>query len=198
MASCLITLAGTSGDITIRYTQDSVVNTINTSYGVAPIYIDDSATDITYTTLSGDVTASSGCVTITELPVNHYVITYDRLKSNATSYDARFDAVIVDGVVKDLDPTISDKYPSHTALIEAINDTLNDYTIKVVAVNKELAGGSTNYYNISLVLRTVGATSPPLLRINSHYDNKSYLIGEVSVAAPDGYTAWDIPIEIPS
>lgn len=197
MAACLITLAGTSGEITIRYTQDSVVNTINTEYGVAPIYIDDTATDITYTTVSGDVTASSGCLTITELPIDYYTFTYDRLKKNLTTYASKFDAVLIDNTVVAISPSISDKYTALTSLIAAINSTLDDYTIKVVAWSVEPAGGSTNYYNIGLVLRIIGG-GQPWLRINSHYNNKSYLKGVSSIALPDGYTEIEVPIVIPA
>ena len=197
MAACLITLAGTSGEITIRYTQDSVVNTINTEYGVAPIYIDDSATDVTYTTVSGDVTASSGCLTVTELPIEYWTITYDRLKKNYTTYDARFDAVLIDTTVKALSPTITDKFTGYQALIAAVDTTLDDYTIKIVGYKIDAAGGSTNYYNISLLFRVIGGGTP-WLRINSNYNNKSYLKGITSVAEPDGYTIFEIPIEIPS
>ena len=192
MASCLITLAGTTGEILIKWTQDTVVNTLSTEYGVAPIYIDDTATDVTYTTLSGDVTASSLCVTITELPIDYYEIVFDRLKENNTTYDARFDAVLIDDTVTDLSPTISDKYTGLVALIGAING-LDDDNIKIVGFNVSAAGSSTNYYNLGLIFRIIGG-GVPSLRINSFYDNKSYLKGETSVALPDGYTEIEIPL----
>lgn len=199
MAACLITFGGTSGDIMIRYTQDGETTTTYTSFSVDPFYIDDSATDVTYTTLSGDVTASSGCVTITELEVDYYLVTYDRLKSDTSTYDARFDAVVVDTTVNALSPDISDKFASWSALVTAINDTLADDTVKVTGYKVGLAGASTNYYQIELIIRVIGG-GIPALRINSHFDNKSHLIGVTSAALPVGFTEIDIPLfgEIPS
>ncbi len=177
MASCLITLAGTSGTIRINYTQDSVQNVITTAYGVAPIYIDDTATDITYTTLSGDVTASSGCVTITELPITCYKFTYDRLRGDTTEYDSKFDAVVIGSTVYDI-TDVSDKSAYLGDLIQAINVTLDNDDIKIVAMYG--VNLTDDYQRIDLIMKVVGSDIP-MLRIKSPNNSYSFLIGTVSV-----------------
>lgn len=192
MASCLITTSGgTSGTLRIDYDLSSDHVTTYCSRGDV-IYISDTATNITYTTLTGDVTASSGCVTITALPINYYLFTYDRLIKDTSSYNSRFDAVLLNSSVNAITET-QDRYSKFGDLINAINTTLADDTIKITAIKTSAVGGTANYMNISFVMRVLGSELPSM-RIKSNFDNISYLDGVTSTAVPAGFTELVIPI----
>lgn len=188
MAACLITLGGTNGIIRIDYTLGSTPNFIVSNFG-DDVYIDDTATDITYTTLTGDVTASSGCVTITANPRYCYLLSYDR--PNATStYQTLIDAIVV-GTPQVFTTASQDSYAAFGNLIYNINTDLDNDYIKVIGYKTEHL--VNNYENMSIMVRIVGADVPSL-RIISPAGNYSYIIGIVQTdcTLPVDFT----PIEV--
>lgn len=187
MASCLITTGGTNGTLRINYNLSGIPVTAYHNFGDT-IYIEDTATDITYTTLTGDVTAASGCVTITELEMICYLFKYDRLTNDDSSYDPKFDAVVVGATINAITET-STKFIHSPELVYAINNTLADETIKITAVKfVEI----NDYHDIYFIMRIVGS-DVPMLRIKSPNNNYSYLIGTVSVdCVPSGYYDYNI------
>ncbi len=194
MAACLITIAGT-GTLKLDYDLGSDHNIQYTTPGDI-VYIDDTATNVTYTTLTGTATASSGCLTITALPINYYTITYDRLDNDTSTYNSKFDALLLDTTVIALTPNVSDKSVSFLDIIIAINTTLANNNIKIVAYSISSAGSSANYNNISFVFRILG-TEIPSLRLKSNFSNYSYIKGTTSIALPDGYIEIPIPVSPP-
>lgn len=188
MAACLITLGGTNGTIRIDYTLASTPNYIISNFGDA-VYIDDTATDITYTTLTGDVTASSGCVTITDNPKSCYLISYDRPNITST-YQTLFDAIEV-GTPQVFTTASQDSYAAFGTLIYNINTDLDDDNIKVVAYRMQNL--INDYNNISLLVRIIG-TDVPLLRIISPAGNYTYIKGIVQTdcAIPADFTAIEV------
>lgn len=192
MSACLITTGGTSGTLRIDYTLGSDANVIFSTHGDI-IYVDSTATSVTYTTLTGDVTATSGCLTVTSRPINYYLITYDRINNDTSTYDPQFTAVMLDNSVNALSPTITAKLSGIVALFAAINTTLANDNIKIVGYKVALATPSTVYYNVGLIIRVIG-TQVPSLRLTSPYSNISYLKGVTSTALPAGFTLIDIPI----
>jgi hypothetical protein len=73
-----------------------------------------------------------------------------------------------------------------------INQNLDEDEIKITAYKVEVTT-SSNYYNVNFIIRVIGSEIP-MLRIKSHFDNYSYLIGSPSVAVPAGFT--EIPVEL--
>jgi len=188
MASCLITTGGTNGTLRIDYQLAGNSVTAYHNFGDT-IFIDDTATDITYTTLTGDVTAASGCVTITELEMICYLFKYDRLANDDSSYDPKFDAVVVGATINAITET-STKFNYIYELVYAINTTLADETIKITAA--KFVDLANDYYDIYLIMRIIGS-DVPMLRIKSPNNNYSYLIGTVSVdCVPSGYYDYNI------
>ena len=150
MAACLITVTGTSGVIRINYTISGTPYTIETSIG--SFYIDDTATDVTYTTLSGDLIATdSGCLTpaISELPANCYLISWDFVGTEYNTANAIFLGYGPGGEI-----TIPDtSFPnSNYSLVDAINN-LGDDSIKVIGFKTDISYQTFNTIYSSYILR---------------------------------------------
>lgn len=194
MAACLITTGGTNGTLRIDYDLGANHNIEYTNFGDV-IWIDNTATNVTYTTLTGDVTATSGCVTITALPRICYLIQYDRWSGDpdTITYISTFDALLKDNTVSTFTTPADDTLIALPYLISEINDGLNDDTVKIVAAKSEII--DINYMTISLIVRVYG-NEIPYLRIKSPYDNYSYLKGAVSASClPTGFT--EVPVSEP-
>lgn len=182
MAACLITTGGTSGTLRIDYKLGSDSNTIFSNYGDI-IYIDDSATDITYTRLSGDVTAASGCVTITARPQTCYKFIYDTVDGTSLPTDSTIDAIVVGTTYTFTEASY--RLSGTEAIIYGINTELNNDNIKVTAIKVDQL--TEPYFNVSLIVKIIG-TDIPRLRIVTTNGNYVYLIGTVSVdCVPSGY-----------
>lgn len=188
MASCSVTTGGTSGTFRLNYNLG--VNPVIAYYNFGDtIFIDNSATDVTYTTLTGDVTATSGCVTITALPETCYLLKYDRSSTVNTSTSV-FDAIVVGTTVHSFASPSADTLIDSTTLIYNINTVLADPNIKVVSVKS--TNLTNNFVNIALIVKIIG-TDIPSLRIKSINNNYSYIIGTVSSdCVPFGYYSLNI------
>lgn len=184
MAECLITTSGTSGTFRLDFKVGSNSNTLFSNYD-DEIYITDTATDVTYTRLSGDVTVSSGCVTITALPLNCYKLSWERLKGDNSTYISYFDRISVGSTNYDFDTPIDDKAAFAAQVANAIN-ALNDPAIKATALKTTLLG--SGYIQIDLIVRVMGSTAPEL-RIKSPNNDYSYIKGSSSAdCVPTGYS----------
>lgn len=184
MAACLITIGGTSGILELNYKISGVPHSIQTSVGT--LYIEDTATDVTYTKLSGDVTASSGCLTITSLPVNYYKIGW----KGVTGYNYNANAVELGSTVYTIPDTA---FPlSYTNLATSVNG-LDISNIKVVAYKTTHTSiSSLQESEFAYIFRIVGTDIPRLRVKNADNTWKIYVIGETSTALPTGYTAIDV------
>lgn len=184
MASCLVTTGGTTGTFRLEYDLGATHVTSYYNFG-DPIYIDDTATDVTYTTLTGDVTATSGCVTITDSPQTCYLLKYDRL-STVTTSTSLFDAILVGNVVHSFATPCEDTLFGSSTLVYNVNTVLADEDIKFTA--SKTVNLTDNYVDIYLIVKITGTTDVPSLRIKSPNNNYSYIIGTVSAdCVPSGY-----------
>lgn len=183
MAACAITTGGTNGTLRIDYDLGANHNVEYTNYG-DDIWIDDTATNVTYTTLTGDVTASSGCVTITALPMICYKFTYDRNKTYSDAYISNFTAAEVGATTYTI-TAVPDQLAYMGTLINEINNELLDSAIKITAYR--LTDLLNDYYKIDLIMRIIGS-DVPYLKIVSPNSSISYLKGVVSAdCIPTGY-----------
>jgi hypothetical protein len=161
MAACLISVTGTVGVIRVNYKISSVPYSIETSVG--DFYIEDTATDVTYTTLSGDLVASSGCLTITELPPVCYKISWEGIAT---------DGYIANAIILGNDTiTIANTtFPeSRKDLITNINNA-NDDRVKVIGYKFNLVGYSKfNSYDSSYIVKVLGS-EVPILRVRNADD----------------------------
>jgi hypothetical protein len=181
--ACLITVTGTSGSVLIRYTNGANPNTITASFGDS-VYVPDAVTAATYTNISGDAAASSGCLTMTEAPKQLYQLTWEVFNCITP---LKFIAVVPDGVEAVIDPVIY-----HTTdinlLAEAINNLDNDY-IKAVAVNSVMVGQS---YIASIILDTLDAETVELKIQGTEETETMYIKGTAASSIPLGFTEVDI------
>jgi len=184
MAACLITVSGTSGVIRIDYTISGTPYSIQTSIG--SFYIDDTATDVTYTTLSGDLIATdSGCLTpaIAELPASCYLISWENLP--ITGYIANAVLLGQDTI------TISDTtFPnSKLVIVDSINGA-DSNNVKVVGYLFSSVGLNT----VSSYLLKVLGSELPILRVrNSNNTEFIYIHGvlQADCLPIEGYTIVD-------
>lgn len=190
MAACLITVTGTSGVIRINYTINAIPYTIETSIG--EFYIDDTATDVTYTTLSGDLIATDdGCLTpaIAELPANCYKISWTNVGTEYNIANAIFLGYGIGGQI-----TIPDvSFPNgRYSFVDAINNLGND-NVKVIGYKTVGLTEVSTVFSRSFILKVLGTERPDLRVRNT--DNTGYIFIH-GVLQPDclpqaGYTIVD-------
>jgi len=165
MAACLISVTGTSGVIRINYTISATLYTIETSVG--DFYIEDTATDVTYTTLSGDLTATSGCFTITEVIPICYKILWKGLATDG--YIAN--AIILGNDIITITNTVFPK--TRHDLITNINNA-NDDRVKVIGYKfRSVIYTEFTTYDSSYIVKVLGADIP-MLRVKN-MDNTGYI-----------------------
>lgn len=188
MAACLITVSGTSGEVYIKYTLSGNENSITS--GIGTVFIDDSATDITYTTLSGDATAASGCVTITELPITCYLFSWESMRPFKTFSDTlQCDAVILGSEVIDINEVDISRVKSWKELGSSIQQ-LGD--VRLVPSSGKYTASDRYSINTYFILKVI-STEVPKLRIKNKYeDHILYIEPTVSGdCVPSGYDIFE-------
>lgn len=177
MAACLISITGTSGTIRLNYIIGSTPYTIETSKGT--LYIEDTATSVTYTRLEGDLVASSSCLTVTSLPANCYTIKWNNI--NASGYV--INAVILGATTISIPST---NFPNSALdLVSAINDLYND---KVKVVGHKIINSTVPYsYDNSYIFKVLGTDIPILRLYNATTTTYLYIHGVASSCTISGY-----------
>jgi len=167
MAACLVTISGSSGLLKLNYTISAVAYSIET--GVGTLYIESTATSVTYTTLSGNVTAASGCLTITAAPSVCNLLMWKGLNTYPNGYVA--DAIILGSETTLITQTV---WPnSALGLIDNINNVTYD-KVKVIGFKDNSSSVDYNYnYEYYYILRTLG-TDIPMLRVRNA-DSTGYI-----------------------
>lgn len=188
MAACLITVTGTEGLLRLDYKIGVDSFSIQTTIG--SFYIDDTATDVTYTRLTGDVTASSGCLTIAELPAVCYSLFWKGL-TGIVNYN--IESIILGSEVISL-PLI--KFPESDLLLPEAVNSIGDSRIQIVGYSLfyDWSAYPTSFINNSFgyIIKVVGSEIPILKIRNSDASGYIYIYGEsTSCTLPGGYTPID-------
>ena len=188
MAACLITVTGTSGVIRINYTISGIPYTIETSIG--EFYIDDTATDVTYTTLSGDlIAADDGCLSpsITELPASCYLISWKGISAPGYIINRVYLGYETGGfVIQDT------SFPAGVSLVDAINGA-DDDSVKVIGYKVVRFPSPEAEYSSSYLLKVLG-NQPPNIRVRNADSSEFFYIHGVLQAnclPKEGYTIVD-------
>lgn len=190
MAACLITISGTSGEVLIRYV-DSTSTSRSLISGIGTLYLEDDGTDYTWTTLSGDAVAASGCITLTEVDTICYVISWEKYVNPYvyTNTNLVIDALILGSSTYSMTEYAFPRFPA------TVGDNINALNLEdVKAVGYKIVAGTTYLDPTSFYLIVkVRGTSVPYLRVNNPTTSKAlYLKGEVSSSClPTGYTLID-------
>ncbi len=187
MAACLITITGTSGLLKIDYKIGVDLYSIETSIGT--LYIEDTATDVTYTTISGDLVASSGCLTITDLPASCYKMLWE---------DVYLPGYTLESIILDTNeyslPSIA--FPqsaplteyggSALQLVEAINN-LNLDVLKVIGYKTTVTGINAYVSKYEYLFKILGSGSPILKVKNASSTGYIYFYSDSDVCDLTGY-----------
>ncbi len=183
MASCAITIGGTSGSVLIRYTLGSVKNTITAAFG-SEVFISSTATAVTYTTLSGDATATSGCVSITELEETCYEFKWESLKPGCDRGDL-INAVMTGVTAIAVSPiSISSYYKDVADVIDSANNAA------ILPVAGKFTVGTNGISKNYLRVKIYGSETYIALRVyNPDSTFLTYVVGTpVSCTIPGDYT----------
>lgn len=181
MATCLVTISGTSGEVFIKYTDSGSVDRYLRA-GLGQLYLDDNGTDYEWSTLSGDAAAASGCITLTEVPIVCHLISWQRLLVDEIS-DAKIDAILLDDTVYEFSTSYT--FPRSQAKIADAINSLNESDFKAVAFKQVTATNKSEYF---LIIKVRGDKVPKLRITNEAGTHFMYLIGEASSCLPAEYT----------
>ena len=180
MATCLVTVSGTSGEVFIKYTDSGSVDRYLRA-GLGQLYLDDNGTDYEWSTLSGDAAAASGCITLTEVPIVCHLISWQRLLVDEIS-DAKVDAILLDDTVYEFSTSYT--FPRSQAKIADAINSLNESDFKAVAFKQVTASNKSEYF---LIIKVRGDKVPKLRITNEAGTHFMYLIGEASSCLPAEY-----------
>lgn len=185
MAACLITIAGTSGKVLIEYTDSSSVKHSIIS-DIGPLYINDTGSEYTYTTLSGDATASSLCVTISEVAKKCYILDWEVLKLVNPKYIGQTITQLLVGTTTFTFATPVLFPDSVFTIVTAINQ-LNSLLVKATAYRQVNTTNKSEYF----IILTIKGNDIPYLKINSATDNHNlFLKGTLTTnCLPTGYNS---------
>jgi len=191
MAACLINITGTSGSVFIRYIDSgSVERSVVAGLGV--IYLDDTGSDYTYTTISGNAVAASGCITITNLPYTYYFIDWELLRNTQCSCinDYVINALLLDNTVY----TIADSFYLGDKKLKVITN-INSLNLEIVKASayKITSPSIPTVLPIvySIVVRVIGTEIPSLRVRNADNTRFLYIKGVVTPSIPIDYTLVD-------
>jgi len=181
MAACLITTTGTSGQLVINY-KIATISQAPITMGIGSIYIEDTATNVTYTILSGDIIASSLCLTINPLPYTCYKFLWKGIKAD----DYKFVSLYLDN---DIFIIPESDFPRNvTTLIQNVNNLEND-KFKITKYKKDYTLITNNLEDLetSIIVRIIGTELPMFKIRNADNTGFIYLRGELISCNVLGY-----------
>lgn len=180
MAACLITITGTSGRVLINYTESTIDKKLIAEKG--NIYLDDvTVTNITYSTIEGDLIVSSACFIVTSVPFVCYKISWDY--NDLVGYN--FVSIDLDGIIIPITPV---SFPnSKYGLASSVNLLLDDR----IKITQGFSNTSSQPTNTIMIVKTISFNAP-IFRIDGpDPDDSIYLIGEVVSCSNVGYTNFN-------
>lgn len=169
MASCQIDIIGTSGSVRVTYTVGTTENTLTANVG-EPVYIDDTATNVYFTRLSGDASAYTECIGITELPLTYYMFEWE-----STGIPKNF---IFDGLILGDDTLTIEDVPYDLIDVSKLATSINsiyNYRIKAVSGKVEIVT-PRNTGSIYFQVKVIGYDIPYLRIRNEGTPFYLYLI----------------------
>jgi len=192
MATCLITVGGTYGEVLFNYLDSgSVAHSIVS--GPGEFYLDDDGSDYTYSVLYGDVTASSSCIALDESPFTCYLIYWIDSSSFTLLNNFTIQSIISGNNEYSLYEKLYNNGGSFTITIRSLANAINDLGYPTITAP------SINSSSNNIIIRTDGGNIPYLKLANKNTFYNIYLKGtEVMDCVPAGYTEMNIWPVIPA
>lgn len=186
MATCLITVGGTYGEVLFNYVDaGSVARSIVS--GPGDFYLDDDGSDYTYSVLYGDVTASSSCITLTEIPFSCYLIYW----KDTVSCTLNNTYIVQSIIAGNIEYSLYEKIGTKAFTAYNVATTINDLGYPIIT--------SPAYQGDNLIVRTLNGEVPYLKLSDKETTYNIYLKGElVTDCVPSGYRELDVWPVIPA
>lgn len=185
MATCLITVGGTYGEVLFNYIDaGSVARSIVS--GTGEFYLDDDGSDYTYSVLYGDVTASSLCITLTEIEFKCYLIYWNMAGTCNLGNQYTLQSVIAG----DIEYSLYEKMGTKSFTGHSIGPIINDLGYPIIT--------APSCQGNSIVIRTLNGQVPYLKFSDKLSTYNIYLKGvEITDCVPAGYSELDVWPVIP-
>jgi len=185
MATCLVTVGGTYGEVLIKYVDSGSVSHSLIS-GPGTFYLDDDGSDYTYSVIYGDVTVASSCITFTNLPYVCYVIYWGDSLGKSLLSQFKVQSIIAGSLEYSLYNSGSLVFSESVG--RAINN-IGDYNITCQSFQ----------FPNRLIVKTLTPDVPYLKLSDSLSSFNIYLKGiPVNDCVPSGYEALDVWPNIPA
>lgn len=195
MAACQINLVGIpTAEVLIRYTLNGVQNRIIANTG-DPVFVDTTATNVTYTILSGAATITSSCISITNLPISCHLFKWVFSKAvldcsgNARTAlsDYAFTHVNISSVKH---PITNFPFTTPTGLAVGLEiNKIGDDRVQATAFKNTITGTTVS---IELLVKVLGNNIPELELTNFIGNQKLFIKGVSSSCSTTGFTLIDI------
>lgn len=193
MAACQINIGG-AGTVLIRYNLDGINNEITAASG-DPVFIDDTAINVTYTVLTGVATVTSGCLIITNLIRSCYLYSYSFANNCVSCTGLSLTAQTIYKFKYLLHESIENMFvdtmitlPTPETLGDQIN-ILNLPNVQATAYRVTAAGSNTR---VELILTVFGTDVPEIVAESPVGPDKMYFKGTPSVCLPAGFTSINV------
>lgn len=185
MASCEITATGSSGQAILKYKIGT--NNYSTIVNIGdPIYIDDTASDVIFTRISGDIAVSSGCIAVTEVEYVCYIFKWE---SKGIPTNFTFVSLLhMDG------EQVIDEVPFDLLNLEDLATSINKSSerIKAIAGKTEVQNDRLSGFHY-LKIRSIGFDIPFLKIRNTGTPFFLYLVPDPDSCSIDsGFTEFNI------
>lgn len=184
MAACLVTVSGTSGEVLIKYEIGGLPYYLTSNIGT--FYIENTATSVTYTTLSGDAVATSLCLTIAPLTSTCFRLNWKGIVAD----NYTITAVILGNDTLNFTPI---PFPTTRLNLATAINSIYDDRIKVIAYKENVPAGTTlnSQVEFNYIVKVFGGEVPILSINNADSTGRIYIYGTVSPCSIVGYNTID-------
>ncbi len=185
MATCLVTVGGTYGEVLIKYV-DSGSTPHSLISGPGTFYLDDTGSDYTYSVVYGDVTVTSLCITFTNLPYVCYVINWGNSLGKSLLSQFKVQSIIAGSLEYSL--YIPTDMVLSSTLAHAINN-IGDYNITCQSFK----------HPNQIIVKTLTPDVPYIKLSDSATSFNIYLKGQaVANCVPSDFEQMDVWPNIPA
>lgn len=192
MAACQINIGGL-GTVLIKYILNGNKNEIIVTSG-SPVFIDSTATNITYSVISGVASVTSSCLSLSNLPRSCFKYSWSFSKnciSCAGLYTSAQSIYRFNSLYYTVDHSIT---PTNINLVTPLTlaTEINNLNIDNVKATAYKVTETLTEYRIELILTVFGLTVPEIVMESPVGPDKLFLKGVSSACLPAGFTSINV------